>query len=134
MSDSVRPHRWQPTRLLRPWDSPGKNTGVGCHFSVICELGFICLLIDSTSTSDHTIFICLLISISIIPFWSIHLLRNGKSHLFYGRVILHCVYIYIPQYLYTYIYIYTHHIFYILSSVDGHLECFCISAILNNVQ
>ena len=32
MSDSVRPHRWQPTRLRRPWDSPGKNTGVGCHF------------------------------------------------------------------------------------------------------
>ena len=32
MSDSVRPHRWQPTRLLCPWDSPGKNTGVGYHF------------------------------------------------------------------------------------------------------
>ena len=30
--DSGRPHRWQPTRLPRPWDSPGKNTGVGCHF------------------------------------------------------------------------------------------------------
>ena len=30
MSDSVRPHRQQPTRLPRPWDSPGKNTGVGC--------------------------------------------------------------------------------------------------------
>ena len=29
---TVWPHRWQPTRLLRPWDSPGKNTGVGCHF------------------------------------------------------------------------------------------------------
>ena len=32
MSDSVQPHRRQPTRLPRPWDSPGKNTGVGCHF------------------------------------------------------------------------------------------------------
>ena len=32
MSDSVRPHGRQPTRLPRPWDSPGKNTGVGCHF------------------------------------------------------------------------------------------------------
>ena len=32
MSNSVRPHRQQPTRLPRPWDSPGKNTGVGCHF------------------------------------------------------------------------------------------------------
>ena len=32
MSTSVRPHRRQPTRLPRPWDSPGKNTGVGRHF------------------------------------------------------------------------------------------------------
>ena len=32
MSDSVQPHRRQPTKLPRPWDSPGKNTGVGCHF------------------------------------------------------------------------------------------------------
>ena len=36
MSDSVRPQRWQPTRLPRPWDSPGKNTGVGCHFLLQC--------------------------------------------------------------------------------------------------
>ena len=37
MSDSVRPHRQQPTRLPRPWDSPGKNTGVGCHFLLQCR-------------------------------------------------------------------------------------------------
>ena len=36
VSDSVWPHRWQPTRLPRPWDSPGKNTGVGCHFLLQC--------------------------------------------------------------------------------------------------
>ena len=36
MSDSVRPHRQQPTRLPRPWDSPGKNTGLGCHFLLQC--------------------------------------------------------------------------------------------------
>jgi len=36
MSDSVRPHRRQPNRLLHPWDSPGKNTGVGCHFLLHC--------------------------------------------------------------------------------------------------
>ena len=36
MSDSVRPQRRQPTRLPRPWDSPGKNTGVGCHFLLQC--------------------------------------------------------------------------------------------------
>ena len=36
VSDSVRPHRQQPTRLLCPWDSPGQNTGVGCHFLLQC--------------------------------------------------------------------------------------------------
>ena len=36
MSNSVRPHRWQPTRLPRPWDSPGKNTRAGCHFLLQC--------------------------------------------------------------------------------------------------
>ena len=36
MYDSVRPHRWQPARLPHPWDSPGKNTGVGCHFLLQC--------------------------------------------------------------------------------------------------
>ena len=36
VSDSVRPQRRQPTRLSRPWDSPGKNTGVGCHFRLQC--------------------------------------------------------------------------------------------------
>ena len=35
MSDSVRPHRWQPTRLCLPRDSPGKNTGVGCNYYTI---------------------------------------------------------------------------------------------------
>ena len=36
VSDSVRPHRQQPTRLPHPWDSPGKITGVGCHFLLQC--------------------------------------------------------------------------------------------------
>ena len=36
VSDSVRPHRRQPTRLPRPWDSPGKNTGVSCHSLLQC--------------------------------------------------------------------------------------------------
>ena len=36
VSDSVQPHRRQPARLPRPWDSPGKNTGVGCHFLLQC--------------------------------------------------------------------------------------------------
>ena len=35
----MRPHRRQPTRLPCPWDSPGKNTGVGCHFLLQCMKG-----------------------------------------------------------------------------------------------
>ena len=34
---TLRPHRRQPTRLPHPWDSPGKNTGVGCHFLLQCN-------------------------------------------------------------------------------------------------
>ena len=37
VSDSVRPHRRQPNRLPCPWDFPGKNTGVGCHFLLQCR-------------------------------------------------------------------------------------------------
>ena len=40
VSNSVRPHRRQPTRLPHPWDSPGKNTGVGCHF-LLQSLGLV---------------------------------------------------------------------------------------------
>ena len=36
MFNSGRPHRWQPTRLLHPWDYPGKNNGVGCHLLLQC--------------------------------------------------------------------------------------------------
>ena len=36
VSDSVKPHRRWPTRLLHPWDFPGKSTGVGCHFLLQC--------------------------------------------------------------------------------------------------
>ena len=36
VSNSMRPHGRQPTRLCHPWDSPGKNTGVGCHFLLQC--------------------------------------------------------------------------------------------------
>ena len=53
MSDSVRPHRRQPTRLPCPWASPGKNTGVGCHFLLQCmkvesasEVAQLCLTLS----------------------------------------------------------------------------------------
>ena len=45
MSDSSRPHGPQPTRLLHPWDSPGKSTGVGCH----------CLLVLLLSHNDQNL-------------------------------------------------------------------------------
>ena len=44
MSDSVQPHRWQPTRLSHPWDSPGKNTGVGCLFLLQIRSGYFDLI------------------------------------------------------------------------------------------
>ena len=49
----VQPHRQQPIRLLCPWDSPGKNTGVGCHFLLQCmkvesgrEVAQLCLTLS----------------------------------------------------------------------------------------
>jgi len=69
MSDSVRPHRGQPTRLPHPWDSPGKNTGVGCHFLLQCmkvksesEVAQSCLILSDSmdcsppGSSIHGIF------------------------------------------------------------------------------
>ena len=50
---TVRPHRRQPTRLRHPWDSPGKNTGVGCHFLLqtwtkVSAKSFTCLTLLSS--------------------------------------------------------------------------------------
>ena len=54
MSDSVRPHRRQPIRLPRPWDSPGKNTGVGCHFLLQCvKVKIESEVAQSCSTLSH---------------------------------------------------------------------------------
>ena len=58
MSDWVWPHRRQPTRLPLPWDSPGKNTGVGCHFLLQCrkvksesEVAQLCLTLRNPWTT-----------------------------------------------------------------------------------
>ena len=69
MSDSVRPQRQQPTRLPHPWDSPGKNIGVGCHFLLQCmkvksesEVAQLCLTLHDSmdcslpGSSIHGIF------------------------------------------------------------------------------
>ena len=56
----MRPHRRQPTRLPRPWDSPGKNTGVGCHFLLQCmkvksesEVAQSCLTLATPWTATY---------------------------------------------------------------------------------
>ena len=61
MSDSVLPHRRQPTRLPHPWDSPGKNTGVGCHFLLQCmkvksesEVSQSCATLSDPHGLQHT--------------------------------------------------------------------------------
>ena len=69
MSDSVRPHRWQPISFPRPWDSPGKNTGAGCHFLLQrlkvkseSEVALLCLTLSNPmdcslpGSSAHGIF------------------------------------------------------------------------------
>ena len=60
MSDSVRPHRQQPIRLPHPWDSPGKNTGMGCHFLLQhmnvkseSEVAQPCQLLATSWTAAH---------------------------------------------------------------------------------
>ena len=91
----MRPHRRQPTRLPRPWDSPGKNTGVGCHFLLQCvkvksenEVAQLCptpsdpidcsppgssvhgifqaRVLEWVATAFSKIYICILFSISLI--------------------------------------------------------------------
>ena len=56
----MRPHRWQPTRLPRPWDSPSKNAGVGCHFLLQCmkvksesEVAQLCLTLSDPWTATY---------------------------------------------------------------------------------
>ena len=53
MSDSVRPHRWQPTRLPHPWDSPGKNTGALINISVTESLMSFPVRQTSHTLSKH---------------------------------------------------------------------------------
>ena len=86
MSDSVRPHRQQPIRLPCPWDSPGKNTGVGCHVLLQCmkvksesedaqSCPTLCYPMDCNppGSSTHRIFQARVLEWDAIAF-SIHLL------------------------------------------------------------
>ena len=99
MSDSVRPHRRQPTRLPRPWDSPGKNTGVGCHFLFQCmkvksesEVAQSCLTLSDPmdcnllGSSIHGIFQARVLEWGAIAFSVIFLLPRiiGKEDVVFG--------------------------------------------------
>ena len=102
MSDSVRPHRRQPTRLPGPWDSPGKNTGVGCHFLLQCmkvksesEVAQSRLTLSNPmdcslpGSSVHGIFQARILEWGAIAFSECLLAANNKSVLFcsFGLVV-----------------------------------------------
>ena len=93
VSDSVWPHRRQPTRLPRPWASPGKNTGVGCHFLLQCmkvksesEVAQLCLTCrdpmdcSPPGSSIHGIFQARVLAWGAIAFSAgihIHIFKTG---------------------------------------------------------
>ena len=102
MSDSVWPHRRQPTRLFRPWDSPGKNTGVGCHFLPQCmkvkgvsEVAQSCLTINNPmncsppGSSVHGIFQARVLEWGATAFSETSDYANNKVH--FSSSIKNCV-------------------------------------------
>ena len=87
----MRPHRQQPTRLTRPWDSPGKNTGVGCHFLLQCmkvksesEVAQSCLTLSDPMncslpvSSAHGIFQARVLEWVAIAFSIVSYFRSNK--------------------------------------------------------
>ena len=72
MSSSVRLHRWQPTRLLHPWDFPGKSTGVGCH----CLLWIIMLMCFKWYINFQVIKRHLPKSEGLAPIWEVSVLQQ----------------------------------------------------------
>ena len=67
--DSYQPHGLQPTRLLHPWDFPGKSTGVGCH----------CLLLKHTNTPQKKARMSLLISDKVSILYIFYIFFNAKN-------------------------------------------------------
>ena len=101
MFDSVQPHRWQPTRLPHPWDSPGKNTGVGCHFLLQCmkvksesEVTQLCPTLSDPmdcslpGSSIHGIFQARVLLWAAIAFSRVALMhmQNGKEFSSVGKI------------------------------------------------
>ena len=118
MFNSVRPHRWQPTKLPCPWDSPGKNTGVGCHFLLRCmkvksesEVAQSCLTLSDpmdcspSGSSAHGIFQARVLEWGAIAFSVMH--HSHPKSIVHLRV--HCWYTFygFGQCIMTYIHHYT---------------------------
>ena len=83
----MRPHRQQPTRLPRPWDSPGKNTGVGCHFLLQC------MKLKSESEVDQSCpTLCNPMDCSL-PGSSVHGILYTLSYLNFTIILLECYYL-----------------------------------------
>ena len=93
MSDSVQTPRPQPTRVPRPWDSPDKNTGVGCHFLLQCikvksesEVAQSCQTLrdpkdcSPPGSSVHGIFQARVLKWGAIAFFYRIALQTGNSH------------------------------------------------------
>ena len=119
MSDSVRPPRRQPARLCRPWDSPAKNTGVGCHFLLQC------MKVKSESKVTQS---CLTLSDPMdcsLPSSSVHGIFQARvlewGAIAFSGILLHvcmCVCIYI----YTHTHTHTHtHTYIFTGSWNGYL-------------
>ena len=102
MSDSLGPHRCQPTRLPRPWDSPGKNTGAGFHFLLQCmkvksesEVAQSCLTLGDPmdcslpGSSIHGVFQARVLEWGAVAFSVIGEIRQRQTML--TDVILFCV-------------------------------------------
>ena len=129
MSDSVQPRRQHPTRLPCPRDSPGKNTGVGCHFLLQCvtvksesEVAQLCLTLSDPldcsqpGSSIHGIFQArvldwvaisfsmLLDYFSILSFWFVQVITHVRT--FFLWRILFC-YMFASDLVYPFIYQWT---------------------------
>ena len=113
---TVWPYGLQPARLLCPWDSLGKNTGVGCR--ALLQGVFL------THGSD--------LHLLCLPYCQAGSLPLAPP----GRPIGMCTHTHTHTHMYTHTYVYTHtytpHIFFTHSSIDRHLVCFYVLIIVNN--
>ena len=119
-------HRWQPTRLPHPWDSPGKNTGVGCHFLLQCmKVKSESEVTQSCWTpSDHMD--------CSLPGSSVHGIFQARV-LEWGAVAFPSPYIYMYMYIKLLTHITSLHIFSSHSTVIGHFHCLHILNIMKNI-